>query len=215
MSELNEDALISVDAAMRAIRKTNPTEDEKIEAAAAINAYSRAIHKYTRRQFLPKETGIAKRFEYDGSGVLNFTRERTELRGSPTEILLGSDLPLADQRVLLALTETTEAEYKLQPPHLTDEGTYLWIKGLPKLSRTVELKITGDWGAETIPSDVELACRIAVSNYLRSPEGFGSRKLGALEISDVLEAAAASDNGRSLPPDARYLLRDYRQVALN
>jgi hypothetical protein len=188
-----------------------------------ISAYSRAIRRYTDRQFMPVETAVAKKFRYDGAGILNLPS--TELQ-SVTSIVLYTDLPTAQQVTLAAADTVSEADYRLEPRNKTLESTYLWLT-LPRRTwfpiyssntpspsdkKLAEVTITGTWGAGSTPGDVELACLIAVDNAYRSPGGFSTETMGGFTLSEVVDPS--SGPGRSLPIDARALLGPYRRVAL-
>ena len=191
-----------------------------------ISAYSDAIHRYTERQFRPKapatdvEQPVTRRFSYDGRGVLSLVPY--ELRslggagyGGTGGIVLGTDLPTASQQSLVAQTATVESDYRLEPRNGTPEGTYYWLR-LPTVSLNGsgrrlgrEVTITGYWGVNAVPADVELACLRAVANSFRNPEGHASRSLGDFSLSEVPEDP---DTKVSLPLDARALLRPYMRA---
>lgn len=227
---LREDALTTVADLRNHIGEQSLTV---ARAERAINAMSRTIRNYCGRQFVPREgdqTALAKKFRYDGSGMLVLGASpsyATELR-QVTSIVLFSDLPSANQVTLSAGTaNVTEADYRLEPRQGTREGTYLWLT-LPSIppslipdgpspggytleadTKRIEVTITGKWGAGDVPEDVEAACLIAATNYLRNPEAFQSRSLGDFSFTESVPTAI--DTGQSLPRDARALLYDYRR----
>lgn len=196
---------------------SDATEDSLLQLL--ITSCSRAIRRYTGRQLKPAEAGVAKKFRYDGSGFL--TLAPYEL-SAVTSIVLYSDLPTSSQRTLAAQSATVEAEYRLEPRNATLEGTYLWLV-LPEVGqfgelvvellptrrrRAHEVTVTGNWGANIVPPDVELACLIAVSDGYRNPEGFAQRGLGEMQFMETTESEPGS---RSLPAEARALLGPYRR----
>jgi hypothetical protein len=211
------DALTTIQAARSYVG--DPNADQNL-ITVLINSASRSIRQYTSRQFLPAETAVAKKFRYDGAGILDLPF--TELR-TVTSIVAYTDLPSADQVTLTPASGTTEADWRLEPRQGTSEGTYLWLilpttlpwkqdstsAYPPRWDKGIELTITGNWGAATVPGDVEEACLMAVANRYRNPEGVTSRTLGALSISDIPDAPNFSS---SLPRAARYILNPYRRV---
>ena len=213
---LNSDALTTVAKARTYIG--DPNADTTL-VEILINSASRTIRQYTSRQFLPAEAASAKKFRYDGSGLLDMPF--TELR-SVSSIVVYTDLPTADQVTLTPASGTTEADWRLEPREGTTETTYLWLilptslpwkqdstSGYPPpWTKGIQVTITGDWGANTVPGDVEEACLMAAAHRYRNPEGVTSRTLGALSISDIPDAPNFSS---SLPRAARYILNAYKR----
>jgi len=213
---LNPDALTTV-----AKVQTRPgmagVDGGRIEDS--INAFSVAIKRYIRRQFKPTETGITKRFRYDGNGILDLGADDppTEL-SLLTSITLYSDLPASSQLVLFAGDASSEADYRLEPRNKTEQGTYTWLvlpladfrRASTSLTpiigrvREAEVKIVGNWGAGVVPADVELACIREVTNDLRNPEGFSSRSAG--DFAFVEDPSASWPLSRK----TRQLLDSYR-----
>lgn len=166
-----------------------------------INGFSHLVQRHAGRQFKPRETAVAKKFRYDGSGVLRLdaASRPTELV-TPTSIVLYSDLPTAYQKTLSAGDASNEADYRLEPRGGTAEGTYTWLV-LPKVSsfpsvsgsetpiasssREAQLTITGSWGADSVPADIAIAVLREIENVYRNRGGFDSRTFGELSISDL------------------------------
>lgn len=227
---LNTDALTTV-AQLRLHMGESATSLDTTRAENAINAMSRTIRNYTGRQFLPTENPATKKFRYNGRGLLVFAQSSswaTELK-TATAITLFSDLPTANQVVLSAGSASVESDYRYGPRSGTREATYLWLE-LPEIlpsqvpvganpggyaltasSKGIEITVAGNWGAGIVPGDVEAACLIACANFLRNPESFGSRSLGAFSFTDSVDQPV--DTGRALPSDARAMLYDYRRDA--
>ena len=168
-----------------------------------IAGYSAAIARYTGREWCPTVENEARKFMYDGSGVLSL---------APYEIRAIDSV----QRDTDDTSPTTIAtkDYRLQPRNKTEQGTYLWM-ALPCMGPAykqfqIEITVTGDWGVaanyEGVPADVRLACLTAVAHGYRNPEGFAGRDLGALGLT-----VEASPPGESLPDATRRLLNPYRR----
>lgn len=204
-----------------------------------INEDSLACARFVDRQFTPERTapggppptrwalksdavatGVSKTFRYDGSGYLNLSP--FEVR-NVTAVVMGSDLPTAQQVTLAVGDANTEAEFRLEPAAKTVLGTYLWIAlpiaaytripwtstpGLTQGGRQV--KVTGDWGAPPglIPADVQRACKIAVGQDFRNPEGYASRT----GPGETIDEAVPPEGPGALPPDSLKLLSAYRRA---
>lgn len=210
---LNPNALTTVDRVKKHLRRNGITDaagDELLELY--INAYSNAIAAYCDRRFKPTETAVSKTFRYDGSGYLNLAPY--ELRALT---LLEFDSDTVSPYFVLS------SDYRLEPRGsdlLT--GTYLWVS-LPRLDRGAwpgnlptpldrEVRITGDWGPASVPSDVELACVIACANAFRNPEGTAQRAGGGgMDFGEEDFGGEAPGVGLSLPQDARAILGPYRR----
>lgn len=207
---LNTDALTTVASA-----QTYLGDDGAATALLEllINGYSRAVANYTQREFksaLASPDNQPRQFRYAGRGVLPL--HPYEARAID-QIVLHTDQPTVSQRTLTAASPTVEGEWRAEPRGKTREGTYLWLV-LPQVGVSAqwetEVTVTGDWGAGTVPADVELACLIAVAAGYRNPEAFASRGLGELDFSQQPEP----DVGASLPPAARRLLYPYRRPVI-
>ncbi len=212
-------ALTTVAKAVAHIPGKVPSADQAAEGLIEdlVNAYSRAIANYTRREWKPTANGVARKFVVDRSGVLSLAPY--DLR-TITSITLNTDLPAADQTVLFAGDANREADYRLFPRALSSEATYWWIelggaRPVPDWATRApywgrEVTILGDWGVGTVPADVELACKIAVANAYRNREGFQSGSLGERDFVEESESDTETV-GQSLPRDARNLLIPYRR----
>lgn len=187
---------------------TDDSQDRKL--IALINAYSRAVEKYTRREWLPVALAATRSFHYDGSGFMSL--EPSDLR-SATEVVLNSQYPAGYQEILIAGTTTVVGNYWPKPAGGTAEGTYWWLE-LPPAWETgsYEVSVTGDWGVGTIPSDVELALWIAIDDSYKNPTGFAGGEVGGLAFTEIGEASPEPDNrARNLPIESRALLAPYRR----
>ena len=185
------------------IKRADSTSDLRLPIL--ISAMSRAIGRYTQRQFVglnhptsdggPVDTAVevARRFAYDGSGYLSLAPYEAR---SISSVTLDGD----------ALTEYTTGsdldsdEYAPRPLQQTPEGTYLSLM-LFETNADAIVEVTGLWGIVDVPEDVELACLHAVSDAYRNPEGVPSRSIG-----DGLVVGEDSEEGGSLPRAARALL---------
>jgi hypothetical protein len=217
--------------------QTDDTQDKRL--VRLINGYSRAIYKFTHREWLPQSNGITRSFPYDGSGVLDV--DPFDLR-SVSAVTLYTDLPTASQQVLIAPSSSAEGDWRLEPAAATLEGTYLRLAFSGVLVHPVNTalwpsygtsqywqqqldhraQVTGNWGIASdlsgVPDDVQLACLVAVADAYRNPEGYPTRSIGPLTLT---EEAAVSPTGqefgpRDLPGEARALLEPYcaRQIEL-
>lgn len=208
---LNTDALTSWDNALTFLARADIEGEDQVEdenfLTLLINAASTAIARYTGRQFTPAETAETKLFRYDGGGVL---RLRPYEARAVSSVVMFTDLPTSSQRTLLAQTATQAAEYRLEPREKTTLATYTWMT-LPTVHLSEadqhlgsQVSIVGDWGIGSVPADVEFACLRTVAHWYRNPEGFLSRNLGELTMSDE------PDPDEGIPLRARLLLQPYR-----
>ncbi len=206
---------------------TDGSQDDQL--ADLINAYSAAVYAYTRREWLPQTNAAARKFAYTGGGFLSL--EPYELRNLMS-ITMYTDLPAADQRILVAGSSTVESEFRLQPVNRTDEGTYQWLT-LPQGTRGIssawnnispygpvgraspqefEVTIMGDWGIGYVPDDVNLAVRIAVKDAYENPTGYASGIEGGLTFAEEPDAAVGPEaRARNLPIESRALLSPYKR----
>lgn len=202
--ELAADALVDLPTAQKYVRGSKTTsKDDDLVLTLLVNAYSRAIARYTGREFAPRSPGgqsegtLARTFAYDASGFLSL---------KPYEARDITAVKIDDET-----TDLPTTDYTLQPRNKTTESTYLWLD-LPK--RGSKVTVTGKWGvgdaaSTAIPNDVVLACLIAVADAFRNPESFATRSLGELTFTE--EVGAPADGGGSLPLGARRLLYPYRR----
>lgn len=214
---LASDALTSVDAARRWLGE----DDAAIDLLEPlINGFSRMVSRHAGRQFKPRETAVAKKFRYDGKGVLrldSFVRPAELV--SVTSIVMHTDLPAVYQKTLSAGDGSSEADYRLEPLGGTLEGTYTWI-AMPLISsfpqvttsdnpvarevRQAQVTITGTWGADTVPGDIEIAVLREVENVYRNRGGFDTRAFGELSISELAQPGG-------LPPLSRGTMKIVNQ----
>ena len=196
---LSDLALITISEAR------NYMADDEADAerlADLINGYSLSIRQYTNRQFY-REDGATKTFGYNGaSGSLDL---------APFELRNLTSITLAGTLYVLDL------DYQMAPVGKSLDGTW-WkvvfaspigdshVYGPRPLARFGYIvTIVGDWGTASIPDNVSLACKFAVANAYRNPEGYARRTVGPV-IGE--EAATGERSGRvlELPPDAIDLL---------
>jgi len=187
---------------------TDDSQDRKL--ITLINAYSRAVEKYTRREWLPITLAATRSFHYDGAGFMSM--EPYDLR-SATEVVANTQYPAGYQEILIAGTPTVVGNYWPKPAGATAEGTYWWLE-LPTYRQTgsYEVSVTGDWGIGTVPSDVELALWIAIDDAYKNPTGFAGGEVGGLGFAEIAETSLEPDNrARNLPIESRSLLAPYRR----
>jgi hypothetical protein len=215
---------------------TDDTQDFRLDRL--INAYSRAIYKYTRREWRPQSSSV-RSFSYDGSGVLELANPDSDAR-SVTAVTLYTDLPTASQVTLTAPSTSVEGDWRLEPIGGTPEGTYLRIDFTSLLQRPFnvggfpgygssqyfqqridyKVNVTGTWGIcatlADVPEEVQLACLISVADAYRNPEGFASRLIGPLQLTEETPASPSETFApRDLPPEARSLLDPYRARSIS
>lgn len=141
-------------------QETDPDQDDVI--GSLITRASTAIIAYCQREFRPKGAEDEDRtFEYHGGGRLELTpyslRELTSVR-----IDVDESNP----------TTLTASEYRLYPQPAA-AGVYTALRLSPYLvhsrarwqQRLVE--VTGKWGYDTVPSDIEHACVVTAATWLR------------------------------------------------
>lgn len=192
-------------------------------AQELINGYSKAIQRFTRRQW-NTEDAADKIFRYRGNGYLSFGNY--EARQIYT-VTLYTDKEQDSWRVLNNQTTTQAAEWRANPANKTEEGTYFSLQ-LPEVGRfnpyynqpttllqpfDFQVTVNADWGIGTasIPDDVVLALHIACANAWRNPEAYQSRQLGPLAASDYESVVPGEEEGLSLPRASRALLSAYRR----
>lgn len=149
-------------------------EDDKRWIASLINAFSTTIQNYTQRQFKPTETGAAKVFTHDGLGSLSLAPYEAS---TITSVVVHTDRPVGEQ-VTLVPGYSTSDHYYPEPRHKTAQNTYLRLR-LPAFSYDrsrwadryglIQVTVTGNWGAATVPQDIEYVCRAEAANaYMRA-----------------------------------------------
>jgi hypothetical protein len=206
---------------------SDSTGKQRDKAQRLINAYSKAVNRYIKRQFLPSEEASDKIFAYSGNGFLSLAPFEARAIGAVT---MFTDLPESSWVVLANQTETQEAQWRPNPRHKSEQGTY-WYLTLPEhgayhpyydepvtsLTRRnlgYEVTVNGDWGVAEdtdVPDDVELALWIACANAWRNPEAYQTRRMGPLAASDYSDYVPGTEEGLSLPRASRALLSGYRR----
>ncbi len=141
-------------------------EDSKRWIATLINAFSTAIKNYTERQFKPTETATTKVFVGDQRGFINLAPFEAS---TITSVVLYTDRSIADQETLAVGYSYTTDFYYGEPRNRTPEGTYLRL-ALPTIYEDrIQVSVTGNWGAGTVPADVDYVCASECANaYWRS-----------------------------------------------
>ena len=190
------------------VRRADADADPRI--TLLISAFSKAIGRYTGRQWLGKAHGInagtevatAKTYSYDGNGYLSL---------APYEARDITQVKL-DGKVITATAagEQMESdEYVAEPRQKTTEATFLYLL-LPRLEEKDTphaVEVTAKWGIWAVDPDVELACLHAVADAYRNPEGVAQRDIG----DGLTLGEDADENGGSLPRAARALLTPFRR----
>lgn len=210
---------------------TDDAQDELLEDL--VDAFSLAVINYVRRQFMPTETAVTKRFSYNGGGILDLTviDDMPHELTAVTQVVLFSDLPVAYQVPLANGDASSEADYRLNPRNKTRELTYTWLMlpqqtglapSVPSPSSTMhlagdqkeyEVAITGNWGAGVVPSIVERVVLREIANAYRNPEGFQQRSMGEFSVSEPLDVAGGSGFA-PLSWGSKRLLEPYRRPVI-
>jgi hypothetical protein len=228
MPSLNDDVLTTLAWVKRHPSLAKIPELDDDELRDLINTYSRAIRHFTGREFAPMtpaddaDPPVERLFDWSGEGSLNL--EPYEARAITAVKIYVDDHPAV---------ELVAADWRPGPRHRSDEGTYFWVSiqehrflqtPLPYWTSAsfapYGIGVTGRWGAgaaagaadSRIPPDVDRACRIAVANAYRNPEGFASRRMGEFDVVEEVAIDVEGGPGElSLPKDARNLLGPYRR----
>jgi hypothetical protein len=180
---------------------TDTAQDALIETL--IDSVSHAILIYTSREFVPPGTQpVARSFRYNGGGVLELSPY--DLR-SVTQVRVDTDTN--NPRTLDA------SEYRLAPLPAPD-GVYqqLHLRTVRVGPTTTEqfpvyrvVEVTGVWGFQAVPKNVELAANITLQYVLRTTSQF---------MSDEFDQTAGLAGARVIIPGAaRDLLASYRRRA--
>lgn len=180
---------------------TDTAQDALIETL--INSVSHAILIYTSREFVPPGTNpVARSFRYNGGGVLELSPY--DLR-SVTQVRIDTDTN--NPRTLDA------SEYRLSPLPAPD-GVYqqLHLRTVRVGPTTTEqypvyrvVEVTGVWGFEAVPTNVQLAANITLQYVLRTTSQY---------MSDEFDQTAGLAGARVvIPGAARDLLAPYRRRA--
>lgn len=159
------------------LRATDTDLDAQIVALIPVAA--REIARFARREFTPTD-GATRRFRVSGPVVELDPYDIREV----TSVTLDPDG---------AATVIEAGDYRMQPSPKTDNvWTDLHLSSAVRLDFErfgwTEVEIEGDWGFETVPTDVRDAAVVAIRSWLRR------------DVSTY--AQIAGDDPRSLPPDA-------------
>lgn len=174
-----------------------------------IPASEDAVEGYCAREFSPTEDQ-EREFVYDGNGFL--TLDPYELRSITT--ITWDALSVAG-----TFEDVATSDYRLRGR--TKQGTYLWL-GLARIRRYGEplfdplprnlsdavVKITGDWGCATVPSQVITATLIVVTNQLENPSSAAARSVGGVEFQEGTPGGIDSPH---IPDDAKGWLEPLRR----
>lgn len=171
--------------------------DERIEIL--VDAFSKAIIGYVRREFLAVETE-ERTFEHNGTGLVSL---------APYD-LRTIDAVTIEGTAYTAGSPASGRHYRPLPVGQTPEGTYWNLRVPDTVEDEAAIVVVGSWGIGHVPTDVELACLIAVDNGFHNPGAFGSRTFGDLAVVQETEQYVPNE-GQSLPPDSRALLSPYRR----
>jgi hypothetical protein len=209
------------------------------ELVRLINAYSRSIYKYTQREWLPQTAAATRIIEYLGDGFLSLAPYEAR---TVTGVTLYTDLPTASQVALIQGSSTVEGQWRLGPRGATPEGTYLWLDiprtymtglyggqptivdgdyipyGYARPRHSFQVSVTGDWGVATtlagVPSDVQLACLIAVKDAFENPAGFPAGQFGAESFTEEApDSRGDYYQAGNLSAETRLMLTPYRRAS--
>lgn len=236
ISRLDPTALVTL-ADVRAFVFRDVTDNaQDRELVERINEYSRAVTRYTNREWLPQATAATRSFSYDGGGFLSLAPYEAR---TVTAVTLFTDQPSASQIGLTAPGGATEGQWRLFPANKTPEGTYLGLD-LPTIGRgrsyidgeffytggysfpsayfrgTTTVTVAGDWGVATsldgVPSDVQLAVKVAIADAYRNPAGFQTGTFGPTTFTEEAVTGTSDEvYARNLPYETRALLEPYRR----
>jgi len=226
---VRSDALTDLLSAREFVLQDSTDSSQDPRLARLINAYSRSIYKFTRREWRPQTNAATRSFTYDGSGVLELANPDSDLR-AVTAVVLYTDLPTGSRQTLTPPSGSVQGDWRLGPIGGTPEGTYLRLEFTSLLNRPFntagfpgygpceldyKVDVTGNWGIAStlagVPDDVQLACLVAIADAYRNPEGFASRVIGPLQLTEEAAAPAGeSFSARNLPVEAQELLEPYR-----
>lgn len=200
-------ALTTLEEIRQYLNVSEVDSDQDDVLTSLIVQASRAIMRYTEREFSPVSDNLTRVFGYDGGRRIDLAPY--DLR-AVTSITLDSDLDVGQQTVVGA------TDYRLGPlPASDDVYQYVDLRGCGwtpvrpwwgHRGWQREVTIVGDWGWPVVPADVERACILTVKVwYERDVAGF-SRTYGNDET--VLARPLP------LPNAATEMLAPYRNVVV-
>lgn len=167
----------------------------------AITRASRLIMRETRREFRPMTDAAQRSFVYQGGGFVDL---------APYDLRAATAVALRANRADTALTveSSNVTDYELRPQPAAD-GVYRWLylRGAGWLDRKLYagdalVKVTGNWGFEVVPPDVEQACIVTVMTWLR-------RDVSAFAATFTLDEGRI-ERPEALPSAVRGMLRTWR-----
>jgi hypothetical protein len=186
--------LCSVEDVREFIQKPDADTDQDGIIASLITRASLAITRYCDREFVTTSVGsTARLFEADvSSGSAFLSLAPYDLR-TVTQIRIDTDLTPS-----ILSTD----EYRLYPINKPD-GVYTSLRLQPLSFSTGrvmwpmrQVEITGTWGFPSVPVDVQHACLVTVSIWLKRDVQAFSRVFnvdeGRLERPDAIPAAASA-----------------------
>lgn len=171
--------------------------------ASLITRASTAINNWAGREFTPTTSQTARKFDYDGKGIVDL---------SPYDLrTIGAGYVKIDTDGSAPITLTTD-QYRLYPKQSPD-ATYGWIEldqayqgyGGPNPSFDREVEVKGDWGLATVPEDVQHWCIVTVISWLR-------RDASAFETTFSIPEERL-DRPEALPSAVRAGLKHYQRDA--
>lgn len=237
LARIDPAALVSL-ADVRSFVYRDVTDNaQDAELVERINEYSRAVTKYTGREWMPQTSAATRTFTYNGGGYLGFMPGEAR---AVTSVTMFADQPTVSQLVLVAPGGTVEGQWRLSPAGKTPEQTYLGLE-LPMLGRTPRyldgdpwygagwaypsayfrgttmVTVTGDWGIATslagVPSDVQLAVKVAIKDAYVNPAGLATASIGPNTYTEepLITSSTGDAYASNLPYEARALLDPYRR----
>lgn len=182
--------LTTVAAIREYLQKDGADTAQDPVVASLITRASAQITSWCEREFAPATTNETRTYVYGGHGLVDL---------APYDVRTVSQIVLdTDTTSPITLDPT---QYRLRPKPLVGGYHLLQIYGYGEGTYGErELEITGDWGFETIPADVEHACIITVVTWLRRDvQAFSSTfslDEGREEIPEALPAQVLGALGR-------------------
>jgi hypothetical protein len=206
-------ALTTLSTARAWVLRDAKQEGQDEMLALLINAASAATVNFTSREFKPTDSET-RVLNYDGEGVCSL---------SPWELRSVDEITIVADGQTVAQT-LTDRFYKLEPAQKTPDGTYLnigfadasWWPMLaanqsfwrfPMFDGGYQITVTGDWGMEAVPADVEMAVLVTVDDGFRNPGSVTSFAQGG----GFVAGEPLSGPIGSLPIGARRLLLPYKR----